>query len=456
MNNVEDHDLDEDRDDFINPTQSEWAELLHRAAAIGLPITPPPIPRNMATRTLDLRNVVPRSDQAIVAEPKETHSKMEDAMWEFAKQLKEHIATILSYSPGNIHIRHTLAATIDFSNDRMGSISILIPHASECLQMFVKTPAVNKTRFRFPQFNAAQQLIFKDRSCLIAGASSIFVAYANPEIFTLESFKPFIVQFGKTLDVNLFAVGKLLGNLMTERIKLAWQAYGEVTAAIATLERTLEQKRIALRTVQSEIATSQLDAAAMNDKAQETINMLQRLQGKGKRYQSITFASDTTSVTGMTNMVVVAHRGVSYRLGIYRVTVNLSRQRVSIVNTLSSCIRQAPGSPGGGLGYHHPHILGDSICWGNAGTAIQDMLKKNELYGLFFTIGNYLNDYNESNPYLQIENWERATGAEVANTKASFESQDYEGLASETDPISIPGASTANEVYTTDSTAVTA
>lgn len=420
--------------------EDEYDGAAEEVAAEGLPprtIISTPFQKR-SVRTIDLRQAVPATEAVELAPPeKNEHLRIAETMWSFAEALKAHIVRILKWAPADVLIRHVTASTITFVNANTAKINILVPHPGDCLQLFIKTPVVNKARFSFPQFHNAKHLMYKERSCLVGGSTMMFVAYANPEIFEQSTFEPFILEWGKQLPINLYAVGALLGRLLQERHKNAQNKRASIVREITAAETSILELQNELRQADVEIRATIGDTQSMTEKAQETVSMLQRLVGKGRRYESIVFSSDTSYVKGITNMCFATHGGATYRLGKFAVTINLSTQRLSITQILANHMRAS--SDGGNMDFHHPHIMGTSICWGNAGTSVQDMLKRNELYGLFFTVGNFLNDYNDSNPYLRIVAWSRATERELNERRRTFESQDYEGLAREAESVAVPG-----------------
>jgi len=98
---------------------------------------------------------------------------------------------------------------------------------------------------------------------------------------------------------------------------------------------------------------------------------------------------------GVTKPITIRYEDEDYHFAPYTVSVSLMDCTISIT-----------GSVNDREGHIHPHISGESICWGSVGSLVNDLLAKVELPGLFMTIHQYLSSYNDGDRYLRIENWD--------------------------------------------------
>lgn len=110
--------------------------------------------------------------------------------------------------------------------------------------------------------------------------------------------------------------------------------------------------------------------------------------------EEITIGSDKLEV--LTKPVHIEYHGYEYELGKYEFALALDSSVADI--------RIIPA--GGGVeaeGYHHPHISGDTPCLGNIGRDLRDAMNARDLVGALALILEFLNSYNDGNPYIEIE-----------------------------------------------------
>jgi len=85
---------------------------------------------------------------------------------------------------------------------------------------------------------------------------------------------------------------------------------------------------------------------------------------------------------------------VKFPIGVFKISINMSDHVVEFKN-LTRTIRQQ---------FYHPHIMTESICWGNFD--YKTVLKTNNLAEILCNFISYLESYNPDSPYLNLfEGW---------------------------------------------------
>lgn len=107
------------------------------------------------------------------------------------------------------------------------------------------------------------------------------------------------------------------------------------------------------------------------------------------------FKVENNCIIGTTQEIIIHYYDHEYKFAPYEVEVNIFDSKIMIRGD-SNDVR----------GYIHPHISGESICWGNIGSMILDLLGRMEFYALFNLIHSFLSTYNEDDPYLKIQHWD--------------------------------------------------
>lgn len=177
--------------------------------------------------------------------------------------------------------------------------------------------------------------------------------------------------------------------------------------------RVLENARQDLSSAESEVnrqervfrdlisrKDSKLRAVASLEKtlSEATLNIdpvLFHLQGlmTSRKFENFTF--NANFITALTTTIVIRIAGVIYKMGSFKVKVNISDMDVRFYRYRDNIEDQNM----------HPHIDGERPCWGNVQAEIPKMIAAGN-YGLLFEIVyDFLTSYNSSSPYRRIEAW---------------------------------------------------
>jgi hypothetical protein len=100
--------------------------------------------------------------------------------------------------------------------------------------------------------------------------------------------------------------------------------------------------------------------------------------------------------------VFTEFRNRYYSLGCFKVSINIVRKQLN-VHRVSRTDDEFIYVDGDVVSdWEHPHLNAGVPCLGNIDISISEMLNKGELYGLFFTMHQFLRTYNDRSPYRHI------------------------------------------------------
>lgn len=113
------------------------------------------------------------------------------------------------------------------------------------------------------------------------------------------------------------------------------------------------------------------------------------------------FAMRNSVITGTTKLIIIEYEGTQFEMGIYKVRVDVSSASVRFELVSSRQNRRALDD------YIHPHISGDSACWGNVRAEVPRIIRRGEIGTLFELIMDFLTTYNPDGPYMPITDFPR-------------------------------------------------
>lgn len=153
--------------------------------------------------------------------------------------------------------------------------------------------------------------------------------------------------------------------------------------------------------------------------AQDSINQLEGVDNSEKMLQNIL---DTLKVTNWNflqfdrthNFIkfvnrsdlilryIVPQSGIRYETncGKLLVTINLNNMEVRV----AGFERAMPSSIGR---YIHPHVSGNTVCWGNAAATQRDAAIAGDIATILKLLDSLLQNYNEASPYIRIDEFDR-------------------------------------------------
>jgi len=110
-------------------------------------------------------------------------------------------------------------------------------------------------------------------------------------------------------------------------------------------------------------------------------------------FHSLTFTEYAVKAT--TQEINVEYDGCEYELGQYVITISFQESDIRIENLVES-----------GRDYDHPHVSNGVPCLGNLTVGVSKLLAEVDYAGLLQVLVQFLESYNDGNPYLKIEHWD--------------------------------------------------
>lgn len=199
------------------------------------------------------------------------------------------------------------------------------------------------------------------------------------------------------------------------------KAKNALTKALQSqLARTLEKERIQLKAANDTIAqyttgivdcerrimvTQQVisgmekEVGNLEHTMQKRWNDLQRLS-ESPFYESISFEQD--SVVARTAPIICRYRDKVFYYGKY--TISVSFAGATTITADNRIDNQ----------YDHPHINKGNVCWGNFSGVIPKLIGACQFDVALNMIYQFLEHYDEANPYCKIDRWPVATKEQIA------------------------------------------
>jgi hypothetical protein len=190
----------------------------------------------------------------------------------------------------------------------------------------------------------------KSKRALESALRSQYAQRLEKEILTLQSAKDVIVSYEKQITDATRKV------ILTESI-------------VNTIRRNISEFPTALEKVWIELGRI----------------------AKSPLYSSISFI--TTGIKAQTTPITVEWKGKKYSMGRYE--VNLGFSGTCTIKALDFTYE----------GCDHPHILNNTVCWGNFSGYIPKLIGASEFDVALVQIHTFLCHYDDGNPYKRIENW---------------------------------------------------
>ncbi len=92
----------------------------------------------------------------------------------------------------------------------------------------------------------------------------------------------------------------------------------------------------------------------------------------------------------------IKHDGIEYKFGEYLIELNEDSFTIKKLYRGQEVTEE----------YIHPHITGSSVCLGNISRTIYRLIKNYDYDQAIVLLTNYLNSYNDADPYLRIERFQ--------------------------------------------------
>jgi hypothetical protein len=331
----------------------------------------------------------------------DNHVKIQTALNAFAAALTAKVASVLPDK--QVVIQATGAATISFTQATMDKVYIKLPLPQNCLHSHTISPVINKFDYKITEWDAADRLEYQGKAALVAGASIIFVAYAKLDLLETPEFTRFLERFKSHQHLNLFRYAENLSKIVLARGQNDTAALLAVNQEIAADEVRTQALWAKRQSIVDRISATNGSNAAWIARVQGDITRLQSILVPAK-YESFTFAPEGCKVVGVTQHVEITYNNRVYPMGHYKVSIDFANARITIQQLETALIMVHNSTR-----YPHPHIMDTSICWGNMGVNMANMMRDFEMFGAFFTVSNYLNSYNDRSPYNPITDWPSIT-----------------------------------------------
>ena len=152
----------------------------------------------------------------------------------------------------------------------------------------------------------------------------------------------------------------------------------------------------------SQVINNENGARMPNQAAAMTVRaILQDLRQLQEEFDQLIIEPKRGSITMVTKSVILR----DIRLGRFRLELYVDRLRDRRDVTAVDCVALDPNPASTSDDTTHPHVQNNVLCAGDATMPIQVALQEGRVCDAFLLINAVLHTYNESSPYISLDDW---------------------------------------------------
>ncbi len=244
--------------------------------------------------------------------------------------------------------------------------------------------------------------VVRDRHLFLAMAPELLYQLENPGRAMTQVFGPVVEKAMEMIAdyLNNYDYGPEARLYSAYRMETEWRRHRQMQSDLSSNKFLIEEKAAELR-----------ELYRKNDELRRLIslweNHTQTFLKKSfeKEYKllirmvprvlsGVSYTPGSLKV--ITNPIAIDYEGMEYEMGQYLIIIEFGAPELRIRNLYSSAME-----------FPHPHVNTDGVpCLGNLAPGINKLLTESDYLGLVEVLLQFLNSYNEDNPYLKIEHWD--------------------------------------------------